>query len=533
MLVHPARRSDDIGVSSGPARSSAPTRRDDNDQTGRHIHVNLSVHDRPRPVHGRLRDRESGCAQSRGAVDVEAEVMIGTGAAVRQGDRSGTARRSGRARPSCGTCPRASLAVGIPATPIGSRSRDAASHRRRHGNPRRLRPTARLMARWPRTRPDLELRVIVTGSHLAPEFGATHRAITAATGTPSTSGSRSCSDDDSARRSGNVNRSWRRRVSRTRPRSAASRPRGCARRPLRDPRRGPGGAADRHPGRWRTSPAARVTEGAVDDCDPSRDHQDVQPALHGRAADYRDRVIQLASDPATVFQVGADRARQPASGLRLLDRDALVGDSGIDGSRRPLAVCTFHPETLADETPAEALRPCSRRSMRCPELQVVFTKANATAGGHEMNRLVDEFVASALGPHGRIREPRAGALPESLLEPPTWSRQLVERNHRGSSGGNADRQHRRPAEGPASGARRSSTSQQRGGMQSGLETALFRALANGRRGIGGARTRRTARPGAAAAHRRRARDSRPRRAAHQDLLRPAARTESHDSREQC
>ena len=48
---------------------------------------------------------------------------------------------------------------------------------------------------------------------------------------------------------------------------------------------------------------------------------------------------------------------------------------------RPLIACTFHPETLSDATPEQALRPLFDALDALPQVQVIFTKANADAGG--------------------------------------------------------------------------------------------------------------------------------------------------------
>lgn len=134
-----------------------------------------------------------------------------------------------------------------------------------------------------------------------------------------------------------------------------------------------------------------ITEGAVDD---SIRHAITKMShLHFTAAEeYRQRVIQLGESPDRVHNVGA----VGLDNLNLLD---LLSESALADSLRvplshPLALCTFHPETLADQTPEEALTPLFEALKAHSDLQVVFTKANADAGGRAINRLLEEFVGT-------------------------------------------------------------------------------------------------------------------------------------------
>lgn len=134
-----------------------------------------------------------------------------------------------------------------------------------------------------------------------------------------------------------------------------------------------------------------VTEGAVDD---SIRHAITKMShLHFTAAEeYRQRVIQLGEHPDRVFLVGAV-GLDNLDRLELLDEATLAHELGITLSH-PLALCTFHPETLADQSADEALAPLFAALEAHPDLQVVITKANADAGGREINRLLDEYVAA-------------------------------------------------------------------------------------------------------------------------------------------
>lgn len=134
-----------------------------------------------------------------------------------------------------------------------------------------------------------------------------------------------------------------------------------------------------------------ITEGAVDDA--IRHAITKMSHLHFTAAEeYRQRVIQMGEDPARVFRVGAvglDNLER----LPLLDESALAQSLGVE-LRHPLALCTFHPETLAGVAPGDALRPLFGAIEALPPLQVIITKANADAGGREINEHLEAFAAA-------------------------------------------------------------------------------------------------------------------------------------------
>jgi len=134
-----------------------------------------------------------------------------------------------------------------------------------------------------------------------------------------------------------------------------------------------------------------ITEGAVDDA--IRHAITKMAHLHFTAAEeYRQRVIQMGEDPARVFCVGA-------VGLDNLERLPLFNESSLAKSvglelHHPLALCTFHPETLSGVAPTDALRPLFAALESLPQLQVIITKANADAGGREINERLEAFAAA-------------------------------------------------------------------------------------------------------------------------------------------
>lgn len=97
---------------------------------------------------------------------------------------------------------------------------------------------------------------------------------------------------------------------------------------------------------------------------------------------YRKRVIQLGEHPDNVFNVGAPGLDNLAR-LPLLTRKELEADLGMSlGS--PLLLVTYHPATLGDVPPADAVDRMLAALERFEQATVVFTYPNADAGGREI-----------------------------------------------------------------------------------------------------------------------------------------------------
>ncbi|RYF09627.1 MAG: UDP-N-acetylglucosamine 2-epimerase (hydrolyzing), partial [Oxalobacteraceae bacterium] len=111
------------------------------------------------------------------------------------------------------------------------------------------------------------------------------------------------------------------------------------------------------------------------------------------AAPYRDRVIQLGEAPENVFLVGGlgiDAIKR----LPLLDRSGLEEALGFALGARNLLV-TFHPPT---GTPGQAATQMAELLQALdtldPDTHLIFTMPNADAGGRELIAMVDTFVAT-------------------------------------------------------------------------------------------------------------------------------------------
>jgi len=132
-----------------------------------------------------------------------------------------------------------------------------------------------------------------------------------------------------------------------------------------------------------------TTEGAVDE---SIRHAITKMSyLHFTSTNkYRDRVIQLGEHPDRVFNVGA-------MGVENIKNEKLLTKKELELSlnfelNSPYAVVTFHPVTLEENNSShqfsELLRVCSEHT----EMKFIFTKANADSTGRIINVMIDEYV---------------------------------------------------------------------------------------------------------------------------------------------
>lgn len=133
-----------------------------------------------------------------------------------------------------------------------------------------------------------------------------------------------------------------------------------------------------------------VTEGALDD---SFRHCVTKMArYHFVAADaYRERVIQLGEQPDSVFNVG-DPGLDNIARLPLLDFETLCAESGLRVTT-PYLLVTFHPTTSDGPDSEQGMQVLLDALDTFPDHHVLFTKANADAGGRTLNAMVDEYAS--------------------------------------------------------------------------------------------------------------------------------------------
>jgi GDP/UDP-N,N'-diacetylbacillosamine 2-epimerase (hydrolysing) len=124
-------------------------------------------------------------------------------------------------------------------------------------------------------------------------------------------------------------------------------------------------------------------------------------SLHFVAAEeYRRRVIQLGEDPARVFLVGGLGVDAIAR-TELMDRAALEESLGMRFGRKNLLV-TFHPATLEAAAPAGQMAELLAALDLLADTELIFTLPNADTGGRA---LIDQLRAfGATRPRAHIFE---------------------------------------------------------------------------------------------------------------------------------
>lgn len=133
-----------------------------------------------------------------------------------------------------------------------------------------------------------------------------------------------------------------------------------------------------------------TTEGAVDEA--IRHSITKMSHLHfASAEEYRDRIIQLGEQPATVYNVGALGVENIKS-VKLLDKKSLEESLDYEFTDNTIMI-TYHPATLETLTAGEQFRNILNVIDKHKELSVIFSKANSDTDGRIINQMIDDFAA--------------------------------------------------------------------------------------------------------------------------------------------
>lgn len=131
-----------------------------------------------------------------------------------------------------------------------------------------------------------------------------------------------------------------------------------------------------------------TTEGAIDEA--IRHAITKLSYLHFTSTEeYRKRVIQLGENPSRVFNVGAIGIENILN-EKLLSKESLEKELKIDLSNR-YAVVTFHPVTLERSSSREQIKSLLEVCKEYKDLKFIFTKANADAEGRVINEYIDMY----------------------------------------------------------------------------------------------------------------------------------------------
>lgn len=134
-----------------------------------------------------------------------------------------------------------------------------------------------------------------------------------------------------------------------------------------------------------------ITEGATDDA--IRHAITKLSYLHGTATEaYRQRVIQLGESPQRVVNVGALGLEQ-LHRASLLTKQQLTDELNFDLSK-PYFVVTYHPVTLADEPAQQSFAALLNALEQFPEHHIILTYPNADAGGRSIMTLLQNYAVA-------------------------------------------------------------------------------------------------------------------------------------------
>ena len=134
-----------------------------------------------------------------------------------------------------------------------------------------------------------------------------------------------------------------------------------------------------------------LTEGAVDDC--VRHAITKMSYLHFPAAEtYRERIIRLGEQPERVYNVGALGVENILK-TPLFSYEELCKETGIPVGMKYIVV-TFHPVTLEAGKEMEQVDALIKAMSEKEEYFYLITKANADVGGEAVNARFEAFCAS-------------------------------------------------------------------------------------------------------------------------------------------
>lgn len=133
-----------------------------------------------------------------------------------------------------------------------------------------------------------------------------------------------------------------------------------------------------------------ITEGAYDD---SIRHA-ISKLSHFHftsTEEYKNRVIQLGENPNTVFNVGAIGIDN-IQALSLLNKEQLEKELNVS-FKKNIFIVAFHPETLGSMSSEEQFKALLKAIDKQEDAFFVFTKSNADTDGRIINELIDSYAA--------------------------------------------------------------------------------------------------------------------------------------------
>lgn len=132
-----------------------------------------------------------------------------------------------------------------------------------------------------------------------------------------------------------------------------------------------------------------TTEGAFDEA--FRHSITKMSWLHFTSTEvYRRRVIQLGEQPDRVYNVGAIGI-ETIKRLKMMTKSELEESLGYKFNKQIFLV-TFHPVTLENDSSEVQFKELLKSLDKLSEATIIFTKANSDTDGRIINQLIDEYV---------------------------------------------------------------------------------------------------------------------------------------------
>lgn len=132
-----------------------------------------------------------------------------------------------------------------------------------------------------------------------------------------------------------------------------------------------------------------ITEGALDD--NYRHCLTKLSYLHfANCEPHRKRIIQMGEEPQRVYNVG-DTSVDNITNIPLMPIEELEKEIGIKLVGEKIVIVTFHPVTTQGNS-AEQVLELINAMKACPEYKYIITKANADAGGSAINETWEREV---------------------------------------------------------------------------------------------------------------------------------------------
>ena len=137
-----------------------------------------------------------------------------------------------------------------------------------------------------------------------------------------------------------------------------------------------------------------TTEGAADEC--FRHSISKMSYLHFPTnEDSRRRIIQLGEAPERVFNVGATGVDNILN-YPLVDSASVLGELGVPAEK--YAICTYHPTTIGESDIEEEMAGLVSAISEFGDIEFIVTKSNSDLGGAKIN----EIWERAAGTHSNI-----------------------------------------------------------------------------------------------------------------------------------